>query len=198
LRALGVPVHDADAVVHRLMAKGGAAVRPIDRAFPEVVSKGVVDRRRLSLRVFGDDAALRRLEAILHPLVRLSERRFLQNARRRRLAVVALDIPLLFEVKGEGRVDAVVVVTCPAFLQEQRVLARPGMTAQRLAAIRARQMPDGDKRRRADVIIQTGGGRRLALRNLRIAVKLLQQNGPSHRRRRPIITALKKREKSDA
>jgi dephospho-CoA kinase len=182
MRALGIPVHDADAAVHRLLAKGGAAVGPIGRAFPQVIRDGAVDRGRLGARVFGDDAALGRLERILHPLVRRQERRFLQNARRRRLAVVALDIPLLFEVKGDSRVDAVVVVSCPAFLQEQRVLVRPGMTAEKLAAIRGRQMPDWEKRRRADIIIPTGAGRRLALRKLRLALAGLCRNGKARRR----------------
>lgn len=181
LRRLGVPVHDADAAVHRLMAKGGAAVPLIDRAFPQMVFDGAVDRGRLGARVFDDDVALARLEAILHPLVRRQEKLFLERARRRRVRVVALDIPLLFETGSARRTDAVAVVTCPAFLQEQRVLARPGMTPGKLAAIRKRQMSDGEKRRRADVIIPTGLGFRFSLRKLRRAVTLLRQAGSSFR-----------------
>ncbi len=184
LRALGVAVHDADAVVHRLMAKGGPAVGPIARAFPQAVRDGTIDRGRLGAEVFGNDVALARLEAILHPLVRGRERCFLQRARRRRLRLVALDVPLLFETGAAGRVDTVAVVTCPAFLQRQRVLARPGMTPDKLAAILARQMPAWQKRRHADVVIPTGSGRRLALRKLLEAVKLLQEQGALLRRRR--------------
>ncbi len=184
LRRLGVPVHDADAAVHRLLAKRGAAVEAVERAFPGVVVRGAVDRGRLGTRVFGDTAALARLEAILHPLVRRQERQFLERARRRRLRVVGLDIPLLLETGPGRRVDAVAVVTCPDFLQAQRVLARPGMTPGKLAAIRQRQMPDREKRRRADFIVPTGSGFRLALRKLRTAVILLRQQGASLRRRR--------------
>jgi len=174
LRTLGVPVHDADAAVHRLLAKGGAAVARIEQAFPQVIHQGAVDRRRLGTTVFGDDVALARLEAILHPLVRRQERAFLQRARRHRIPIVALDIPLLFEAKAERRVDATVVVTCPAFLQKQRVLARPGMTAGKLAAILQRQMSDSAKRRRADFVIPTGIGRRWALRKLCLVVKQMR------------------------
>lgn len=186
LRRLGVPVYDADAAVHRLLVKGGAAVGAIERAFPQVICDGAVDRRRLGARVFGDAAGLACLEAILHPLVRRQERQFVERARRRRLRIVALDVPLLFEAGGAGRVDAVAVVTCPAFLQKQRVLARPGMTSGKLAAIVGHQMPDWQKRRRADFIIPTGIGFRPALRKLQSAVTLLRRNGlPLRRKRRP-------------
>ena len=177
LRRLGLPVYDADAVVHRLMAKGGAAVARIAQAFPQAIVEGAVDRRRLGARVFGDDAALARLEAILHPLVRLQERLFLQQARRRRTPIVVLDIPLLFEGGGDRRVDAVIVVSCPAFLQEQRVLSRPGMTKNKLAAIRSRQLDDREKRRRADFVIPTGLCRRQALRRLCAMLHELQRQG---------------------
>lgn len=163
LRRLGVPVHDADATVHRLMAKGGAAVAPIAAAFPDAVKDGAVDRAALGAIVFNDKAALRRLEAIVHPLVRDAERRFLQRSRRQRRSVVVLDIPLLFETGGERRCDYVAVVSAPAFLQAQRVLRRPGMTPERLAAIRRTQLPDAQKRRRADAVIPTGRGLRPAL-----------------------------------
>ncbi|MDA8230176.1 MAG: dephospho-CoA kinase [Magnetospirillum sp.] len=174
LRRLGLPVHDADAAVHRLLAKGGAAVARVEAAFPGTVVAGAVDRAELGRRVFGDPAALRRLEAILHPLVREAERAFLKRCARRGAALAVLDIPLLFETGAERRCDAVAVVTAPAFLQAQRVLLRPGMSPARLAAIRARQMPDADKLRRADSVIPTGSGRLLALRRLVRAVTLVR------------------------
>ncbi len=174
LRRLGVPVHDADATVHALFAKGGAAVAAVDAAFPGAVRDGAVDRGDLGRRVFGDAVALRRLEAIVHPLVRAAERRFLERQRRRRAALVVLDVPLLFETGGAQRCDRVAVVSCPAFLQAQRVLARPGMTAERLAQIRAKQMPDRDKRRRADFVIPTGRGRPPALRCLKAVVRAMK------------------------
>ncbi|PKU21764.1 dephospho-CoA kinase [Telmatospirillum siberiense] len=186
LACLGIPVHDADAVVHRLLAKGGAAVAPIGRAFPEALVDRSIDRQRLGARVFGDDIALSRLEAIIHPLVRRQERLFIERSRRRRERLVVLDVPLLFETGAWRRVDAVLVVSCPAFLQEQRVLARPGMTVEKLAAIRQRQIPDSRKRRLADVVIPTGAGRRLALRKLHIAVRVLLEKKSAPRRRRPI------------
>lgn len=166
LRRLGVPVHDADATVHRLLAKGGAAVAPIAAAFPGVVQDGAVDRAALGAEVFRDKAALRRLEAIVHPLVRRAEIAFLQRMRRRRMPLVVLDIPLLFETGGQTRCDAVAVVSAPAFLQAQRVLRRPGMTPERLAAVRKAQMPDTEKRRRATAVVATGLGKRPALRAL--------------------------------
>jgi dephospho-CoA kinase len=166
LRGLGVPVHDADRAVHALLEQGGAAVAAVARAFPGTVRAGRVDRASLGAQVFGDENALARLESILHPLVQRRHADFIARARRRRLPVVALDIPLLFETGGEGQCDAVAVVTCPAFLQEQRVLRRPGMTRARLAAIRGRQMPDVEKRRWADYVIPTGNGRRASLRRL--------------------------------
>jgi dephospho-CoA kinase len=174
LRRLGVPVHDADATVHRLLAKGGAAVPAIEAAFPGVVVEGAVDRHELGRQVFGQPAQLRRLEAILHPLVRRAETAFLKRHRRRRTPLVVLDIPLLFETGGERRCDKVVVVSCPAFLQAQRVLGRPGMSVAKLAAILAKQMPDADKRRRADFVLPTGAGKLPVLRGLRRIVTLMR------------------------
>jgi dephospho-CoA kinase len=162
-RSLGVPVFDADAVVHRLLERGGAAVGPVGTAFPDCRRDGAIDRRRLGRLAFRDLTALARLEAILHPLVRAAERRFLARAAAARRPLVVLDIPLLFETGSERRVDAVAVVSAPAFLQRQRVLRRTGMTADRLAAIRARQLPDVEKRRRADFVITTGLDRRRAV-----------------------------------
>lgn len=184
LRALGVPVHDADATVHRLLGSGGSAVQPIGKAFPGVVADGAVDRALLGKRVFGDAPALRRLERIVHPLVREESQRFIRRHRIRRTPVVVLDIPLLFEGGGDRRCDAVVVVTAPAFLQRQRVLARPGMTRERLDAILAKQMKDGDKRRRADFVVETGLGRRYTLRRLAEIVKMLRGNARNRSRHR--------------
>ena len=149
----GAPVHDADAAVHRLYA--GEAAPLIEAAFPGTTVSGAVDRTRLAQRVLGDPAALKRLEAIVHPLVQTSERRFLEEAKARGEKVVVLDIPLLFETGGEERVDAVVVVSAPADVQRARVLERPGMTAEKLDAILAQQMPDEEKRRRADFVVDT-------------------------------------------
>jgi dephospho-CoA kinase len=149
----GVPVHDADAAVHRLYAGEAAAL--IEAAFPGTTVDGAVDRGKLAARVLGDPAALKRLEAIVHPLVQASERRFLAEAEARGEKVVLLDIPLLFETGGDERVDAVVVVSAPPEVQRARVLERPGMTAEKLDAILAQQMPDAEKRRRADFVVDT-------------------------------------------
>jgi len=153
-REAGVPVHDADRAVHRLYR--GAAAGPIEAAFPGATRDGAVDRALLGARVLGDDAAMRRLEAIVHPLVRDAERAFLSAAGLAR--VVLLDIPLLFETGGEKRVDAIVVVTAPAEVQRARVLARPGMDEARFQQILARQMPDAQKRRRAHFLVDSGYG----------------------------------------
>ena len=152
----GVPVHDADAVVHRLYE--GEAVAPIEAAFPGTTATGKVDRSKLAAHVLDDAAALKRLEAIVHPLVRASEQRFLADAQARGAKVAVLDIPLLFETGGERRVDAVVVVSAPPEVQRARVLARPGMTVEKFAAILAKQMPDADKRARADFVVDTSRG----------------------------------------
>ncbi|MEO3471110.1 dephospho-CoA kinase [Roseomonas sp. CAU 1739] len=161
-RRLGIPVFDADAAVHRLQGHGGRAVRPIGIAFPGSVVDGRVDREALRRAVLGDPTALKRLERIIHPLVRDEERRFLARARRDGRRVAVLDVPLLLETGGQDRVDQVVVVSAPATIQAVRVLRRPGMTAERLASIRARQMPDAEKRRRADHVVPTGLSRRVA------------------------------------
>ncbi|MGA7485632.1 MAG: dephospho-CoA kinase [Xanthobacteraceae bacterium] len=152
----GVPVHDADAVVHRLYE--GEAVAAIEAAFPGTTVGGRVDRDKLAARVLGDAAALKRLEAIVHPLVHEAERRLIAEAAARGEKVAVLDIPLLFETGGEERVDAVVVVSAPPEVQQSRVLERPGMTMAKLEAILARQMPDAEKRRRADFVVDTSQG----------------------------------------
>lgn len=170
LRRLGIPVHDADGEVHRLLGRGGAAVKAVDAAFPGVRQGKAIDRAALGRIVFGDPQALRRLEKILHPLVARAERKFLARCRRERRPLVVLDIPLLFETRGERRCDGVIVVSAPRAIQLARVMARPGMTRAQLAAIEARQMPDAQKRRRADVVIPTGLGKRHSYRFLRQAL----------------------------
>ncbi|CAN1563882.1 CoaE Dephospho-CoA kinase [Caulobacteraceae bacterium] len=156
--AEGVPVYDADAEVHALYAKGGAAVEPLEAAFPGVVVDGAVDRARLSHLVVGKPDELKKLETIVHPLVGESRVGFFQKAVAEGADIVILDIPLLFETGGEKRMDAVVVVSAPADLQRQRVMARPGMDEAKLDAILARQMADAEKRARAHFVIDTGQG----------------------------------------
>jgi dephospho-CoA kinase len=151
----GVPVHDADAAVHRLYE--AEAVAPIEAAFPGTTANGKVDREKLGVAVVGKVEALKRLEAIVHPLVRTAEQKFLANAQASGAKVALLDIPLLYETGGEARCDAVVVVTAPAEVQRARVLAR-GTSEERLAGILARQMPDAEKRRRADFVVDTSVG----------------------------------------
>src|SRR6478752_870338 len=152
----GVPVHDADAVVHRLYE--AEATPLIEAAFPGTTARGRVDRDKLSQRVLGDTAAVKKLEAIVHPLVRTAETRFLAEAERNGASVAVLDIPLLFETGGEKRCDAVVVVSAPPDVQRDRVAERSGMTEQKFAAILAKQMPDADKRARADFVVDTSKG----------------------------------------
>lgn len=158
LREMGVPVYDADAAVHALQAPGGAALPGIEAAFPGVVKAGVLDRQALGARVFGKKEALRRLEAIVHPLVHGMQRAFLRRAALAGETLVVLDIPLLFEGMGERRVDATLVVSAPSFLQRRRVLARPGMTVEKFEGILRQQVPDALKRRKASIVIPTGLG----------------------------------------
>ncbi|MER8864664.1 dephospho-CoA kinase [Mesorhizobium sp. M0751] len=152
----GVPVHDSDEAVHRLYA--GKAAPLVEAAFPGTTRSGAVDRTKLAERVLGDGAALKRLEAIIHPLVRADADAFLAENRAAGAPLAVLDIPLLFETGGRNRVDKVVVVTAPPEIQQARVLARPGMNEEKLASILARQVPDAEKRRRADFVIDTGQG----------------------------------------
>lgn len=179
-RLLGVPVHDSDAAVHRLLARGGAAVAAVEAAFPGVVLDGRVDRQRLAARVFGDPEALERLERILHPQVRRATLAFLKQQARARRPIVVLDIPLLFETGGEQLCDAVVVVSAPAEVQAARVLSRPGMTRERFDAILAKQLSDREKRRRADFVVSTGGSKRETLRRISALVKVMRGR-PSRR-----------------
>lgn len=154
----GVPVCDSDATVHALYDAGGSAVEPVGAAFPGVVVDGRVDRERLSRLVVGNAEALRKLEAIVHPLVAVAQRAFLQRAAAAGAAMVVLDIPLLFETGGRARVDVVVVVSAPTEMQRERVMKRPGMTGEKLDAIIAKQMPDAEKRARADFVVDTSKG----------------------------------------
>ncbi|MCW0047002.1 dephospho-CoA kinase [Brevundimonas sp. BT-123] len=155
---LGAVVWSADEAVHRLYAPGGAAVGPVGEAFPGVVVDGAVDRTRLAEALGKDDTAFRLLEAIVHPLVAQGRAADLEAARTAGVKLAVLDIPLLFETGGDRAVDAVVVVTADPAIQAERVLARPGMTRERFDAILARQMPDAEKRARADFVIDTGRG----------------------------------------
>jgi dephospho-CoA kinase len=149
----GVPVLDADAVVHQLY--DGEAVAAIETAFPGTSRDGRIDREELSRRVVGNPEALKQLEAIVHPLVRAAQARFLADAERSGAPVAVLDVPLLFETGGERRVDAVVVVSAPADVQRARTLDRAGMTAEKFEALLQKQMPDDEKRRRADFVVDT-------------------------------------------
>lgn len=152
----GVPVDDADAIVHRLYE--GEATAAVEAAFPGTTKDGKVDRAALGKRVLGDDAAIKRLEAIVHPLVTRAHERFLEEAERAGAPVAVVDIPLLFETKGAERCDAVVVVSAPAEMQRARVLERPGMTEAKFDAVMAKQMPDAEKRQRADFVVDTSQG----------------------------------------
>jgi dephospho-CoA kinase len=173
-RRARIPVFDADLAVHRLQAKGGRAVRVIEAAFPETTKDGAVDRTALRKAVFGDREALARLEHILHPMVEAAERAFVGRARRAGKRAVVLDIPLLFETKGEKRVDTVVVVSAPRAIQIHRVAKRRGMSKTDVEAVIARQMPDREKRRRADLVLRTGLSRNHTLRNLHRFIRKLR------------------------
>jgi dephospho-CoA kinase len=167
----GVPVHDADAVVHALYE--GEAVAAIEQAFPGATAAGKVDRAKLAAQVVGDAAALARLEAIVHPLVGAARERFLAEAQARGAPVVLLDVPLLFETAGERGCDAVVVVSAPAELQRQRAFERPGMSEEKFAALLSKQMPDAEKRRRADFVLDSSQGfdhARAQVRDILLAV----------------------------
>jgi dephospho-CoA kinase len=152
----GVPVYDADATVHKLYE--GEAAAAIEAAFPGTTADGKVDRERLSAQVIHDPAAIKRLEQIVHPMLGASRQKFLEDAERSGAAVAVVDVPLLFETGGEERVDAVVVVTTTPEIQRQRILARDNMSGEKLDAILARQLPDAEKRRRADFVVDTSNG----------------------------------------
>ena len=168
----GVPVNDADAVVHDLYRS--EAVTPIGDAFPGSIRNGMVDRQELARQLVENPAKFRSLEAIVHPLVRRREGKFVEVNRVAGAEMVVLDIPLLFEVRGEDRVDVVVVVTCDPQIQRARVLARPGMTEEKLDMILSRQIPDQEKRRRADFLIDTGRGLEAARQRVDEVIAALQ------------------------
>lgn len=169
----GVPVHDSDETVHRLYS--GAAAPLVEAAFPGTMKDGSVDRTELAKRVLGKPEALARLESIVHPLVRADAGAFLARHRKAGVPLVVLDIPLLFETGGRGRVDKVVVVTADPDIQRQRVLARPGMTEEKFESILAKQVPDAEKRRQADYVIDTGLGMESA--RLSVAAIIVELGG---------------------
>ena len=170
----GVPVFDADAVVHKQLAAGGRAVPAIAATFDGVVNAGAVDRQALGGQVFGDQIALKKLEAILHPLVGSARSQFLAKHRRNGRFAVVLDVPLLFETGGQKRCDYVCVVSAPFFLQKHRVLARAGMTEAKFHAILSKQTPDWQKRQWADVVLSTGLGRAFTFAQVRGALRKLR------------------------
>ncbi|MFH1794631.1 MAG: dephospho-CoA kinase [Pseudomonadota bacterium] len=167
----GVPVHDSDEAVHRLYS--GAAVPLVETAFPGVTVDGRIDRNLLGQRVIGNSEAIRKLETIVHPLVRADADAFLARNRATGAKLAVLDIPLLFETGGRDRVDKVVVVSAPADIQRKRVLARPGMTPEKFEAILARQVPDTEKRRLADFVVDTGAGMEAARRSVEQIIQAL-------------------------
>jgi dephospho-CoA kinase len=173
-RRARIPVFDADLAVHRLQARGGKAVRAIEAAFPGTTRDGATDRAALRQAVLGNPEALTKLEHILHPMVEAAERDFVARARRAGRHAVVLDIPLLFEVAGDKRVDTVVVVSAPLAIQIHRVAQRRRMSKADVAAIIARQMPDREKRRRADLVVNTGLSRNNTLRILTRFIKDLR------------------------
>ena len=178
LHAMGLRICDSDAIVHKLLGTGGGAVKAIGAEFGNVVQDEAVDRPALGQAVFSDPDALKRLEAILHPMVQAAQAEFLKNAALNGIQTAVLDVPLLFEVGTDQHCDAVMVVTAPRFLQEQRVLRRPGMTPERFRATLARQLPDVEKRRRADFVVHTGLGKWHTYRRLReIVMQMRNERG---------------------
>ncbi len=173
----GAMVYDADAEVDALYAKGGAAAAPLEAAFPGVVKNGAVDREALRVKVLGDPEALRTLNHVVHPLLGAGRAEFFKRAQESGADVVVLDVPLLFETGGEARVDAVVVVSAPAEAQRARVTARPGWNDERLDAILAQQLPDAEKRARADFVIDTGQGLEAARAQVRQVMAALRAPG---------------------
>ncbi len=176
-----VPVFDADAVVHRLYA--GEAVPLIEQEFPGTTAAGKIDREKLAAQVYGNPASLAKLEALIHPLVREARAKFLCEAGKISSDIVVFDIPLLFETGAEKEVDAVIVVTAPAELQRQRIFERPGMTEEKFAAILKRQMPDSEKRQRADFIVNSSSGLESARSQVRNILGILREQGLPKKKR---------------
>lgn len=171
----GVPVYDADAAVHALYAKGGAAVAPVESAFPGVTKDGAIDRAALRARVLGDSTAMKRLESIVHPLAGAAQQQFRKDAADFGAVFALIDIPLLYETGGDAYCDYVLVVTAPAQIQSERVLSREGMTEDTFSQILARQMPDAEKRARADFILSTAHGFDYARDQVRAIVALMNR-----------------------
>jgi dephospho-CoA kinase len=172
--ALGVPVYDADAAVHRLYQRGGGAVTAIAAAFPGTVKDGAVDRAELSKHVTGNHDATQRLQAIVYPLMADERRKFLEEADRNGADIVVFDIPLLFETRGEANMDAVVVVSAPSHIQRERVLARPGMTVEKFDYLHSRQMPDEEKRAKAHFVVVTDKGLEHAFEQVKMILAVLR------------------------
>jgi dephospho-CoA kinase len=170
---LGIPIYDADAAVHELYDVGGGAVAPIESAFPGVAVDGAISREALSQRVIGDGAALKKLEGIIHPLVGKAQMAWLSAQEDAGAEMVVLDIPLIFETGGAARVDVIVVVSAPAVVQRERVLARPGMTVEKFEAIFAKQTPDAQKRAGADFVVETDRGFDAARDQVKVIVDAL-------------------------
>lgn len=173
-REENIRIFDADAAVHQLMAKGGGAVEKIAAAFPGTRTDGAIDRKILGEKVFGDDAALKKLESLLHPMVGVLRADFVKQAEKDNQKMVVFDVPLLFETGGEDNCDYIVVVSAPSDVQRVRVLARPGMTEERLASILEKQMPDGEKRARADFIVETDKGLEGAAQQVRDIIRAIE------------------------
>ena len=174
LHRLGLPICDSDLLVHRLLGRGGAAVLSVGAVFDGVIKNGVVDRAALGKRVFSDAGALKKLEEIIHPLVRLKQVQFIKMCRRQNRVAGVLDVPLLYEVKTDQICDYTVVVSAPEFIQKQRVMARPGMTPARFTETLDRQMTDREKQKRADFVIPTGLNKRHTLNQLCKIIRTLQ------------------------
>ena len=172
---LGIPVYDADAAVHRLYEKGGAAVPEIAKLFPDSIKDGRVDRAVVTRHVTADKDAFKKLERLVHPLVAQEQRTFLEEARAKGAEIVVLDIPLLFEAGGHARVDAIVVVSAPAHIQRARVLARPGMTEDKLDHILSRQTSDAEKRAKAHFVVETDKGLDHAFEQVKSIVAALEE-----------------------
>ncbi|WP_321487905.1 dephospho-CoA kinase [uncultured Hyphomonas sp.] len=171
----GVPVYDADAAVHQLYEKGGAAVDPVEAAFPGVKVEGAIDRTLLRERVLNDAAAMKQLEGIVHPLAGAAQQDFREAARKSGATFAVLDIPLLYETGGSGYCDYVLVVSAPPDVQRKRVLSRPGVTEETFEAILARQVPDAEKRAKADFILSTAHGFEFARDHVRAIVALMNR-----------------------
>jgi len=174
IRTLKIPVHESDAAVHKLLGRGGKAVRPVARRFPAALKDNAIDRKILGRIVFADPQARRDLEKILHPLVRADSKEFIKLNRHKGCKLAVLDIPLLFETQQMRRFDHIICVTAPQFVQKRRVLSRPNMTESRLRAILKLQIPDAIKRRRADTVINTGAGYQSSLAAVKKLLKRLR------------------------